>query len=268
MQMKETLRNYIIKLLQTNVSPKFLLKLKKIHYFILLRKFSCVQEPCLKVVRLLINDGDCAVDVGANIGVYTKYLSWLVGHSGLVYSIEPIPSTFEILASNIKLLKLDNVKQINCAISESDITQTMEIPLDERGFENHYLARIVKAGGGEKSGQLIVQATSIDSLFCKTDQRITFIKIDTEGHELSCIKGALGTINKYRPSLLIEISSDLSDAASDGSQIKNILKEYGYQMWHFDEKKLLLVPANGSSVNYFFLTAEHIQTLQKHGMML
>src|SRR5205085_124602 len=61
---------------------RVLQKLKKIHYAKALRAASELGEPDLKVVRHLVGPGSHVIDVGANFGVYTKFLAELVQPSG------------------------------------------------------------------------------------------------------------------------------------------------------------------------------------------
>lgn len=142
MMFKSCLLDMTIKLLTRILSPESFMKLAKFHYARLLKHFSEEQEQDLKIVRYIISAGDYIVDVGANIGVYTKFLSNWVGKTGSVYSIEPIPSTYDVLTFNIKHLHLDNVKPVNCAISESNGHVVMDIPIDDRGLLDHYTASI------------------------------------------------------------------------------------------------------------------------------
>jgi 23S rRNA U2552 (ribose-2'-O)-methylase RlmE/FtsJ len=77
-------------LIRRTLPVKVLQFVKKIHYSRLLRSFSEKDEIDFKVIKYIVNLGDYVVDIGANIGVYTKYLSERVGSLGRVYSIEPI----------------------------------------------------------------------------------------------------------------------------------------------------------------------------------
>src|SRR5687767_1910242 len=92
--------------------------LKKIHYARMLESFSLEDQPDLKIVHLLVQPGDYTIDVGAHIGIYTKNLSELVGASGRVFSVEPVPTTYDILCSNIRTFHLNNCEPINCAMSD------------------------------------------------------------------------------------------------------------------------------------------------------
>ena len=136
--------------------------IKKRHYLRLLCSSSLEKEPELRVIRYLVKTGDSIIDIGANVGVYTKILSELIGPDGHVYSIEPFPSTFEILCYNVRKLRLDNVEPINVAVSDSQAVVTMAIPYDLSGAETHYRASIVKDQADTREETTNVQAITID----------------------------------------------------------------------------------------------------------
>lgn len=258
------LRDNLIKAAVKILPSKASLSLMKRYYNRLISNFLEEKEPDLFLVRYLVHEKNCVLDIGANIGVYTKYLSRWVGDDGLVYSIEPVPSTFEILCSNIKVLQLNNARLLNCAISDSDGFVTMEIPIDERGIENHYEARIVGMPSNRDLRFVQVKSMTIDSVLNGSEHRIDFIKIDTEGHEFSCIKGAVKTIKKWEPALLIEISSDPDDTTSEGFQLLDFLKIYDYHPWWLNGKSIRMRQAGDKSCNYFFLKSKHIDSVRRY----
>jgi protein-L-isoaspartate O-methyltransferase len=53
-----------------------------------------------------LREGDCVVDIGANIGYYALMEARLVGSYGKVYAIEPVSYNFQLLENNIQLKKL------------------------------------------------------------------------------------------------------------------------------------------------------------------
>src|ERR1700724_4253990 len=57
----------------------------------------------------LLNEGDIAVDIGANIGVYTLNMAQRIGAMGKVYAFEPEPTNFELLTKNVRENNLTNV---------------------------------------------------------------------------------------------------------------------------------------------------------------
>jgi len=238
--------------------------IKKRHYLRLLCSSLLEKEPELRVVRYLVKPGDTVIDIGANVGVYSKILSELVGPDGHVYSIEPFPSTFEILCYNVRKLRLDNVEPINIAISDSEAVVTMALPYDSSGTETHYRASIVTDYAEEgKSETANVQATTIDSRFLSASGTISFIKCDVEGHELACIKGAAKFLARSQPAWLIEVSGEPDDTDSAAHNVFKILQDQGYFAWWYDGSKLRKRRPGDKSTNYFFLKDNHIDILNK-----
>lgn len=238
--------------------------IKKRHYLRLLRSSLLEKEPELRVVRYLVKPGDSVIDIGANVGVYSKILSELVGSDGHVYSIEPFPPTFEILSYNVRKLRLDNVEPINVAVSDSQAVVTMALPYDSSGAETHYRASIItdRAEKG-KTETTNVQATTIDSRFLSAAGTISFIKCDVEGHELACIKGAVKFLARSQPAWLIEVSGEPDDTDSAAHSIFKILHNRGYFAWWYDGSKLRKRRPGDKSTNYFFLKDNHIDILNK-----
>src|SRR5881296_3836076 len=76
-------------------------------------------EPEFKLLSSIVSPGDWVIDVGANIGHYTKQFSELVGSEGRIFALEPVPDTFALLAANASLFKYRNVTLLNVAASES-----------------------------------------------------------------------------------------------------------------------------------------------------
>ena len=238
--------------------------IKKRHYLRLLRSPSSEKEPELRVVRYLVKPGDTVIDIGANVGVYTKILSELVGADGHVYSIEPFPPTFEILCYNLRKLGLDNVEPINVAVSDSEAVVTMAIPYNSSGAETHYRASIITDCPEEgKTETANVQAITIDSRYLSASGAISFIKCDVEGHEPACIKGAAKFLARTQAAWLIEVSGEPDDANSAAHNVFKTLHDYGYSAWWYDGNELVKRRPGDKSTNYFFLKDNHIDTLKK-----
>jgi hypothetical protein len=52
---------------------------------------------------------------------------------------------------------------------------------------------------------LCVEMRGLDDICAPVSGKISFIKIDVEGHELDVIRGGEATIRQHRPNLLVEI---------------------------------------------------------------
>jgi FkbM family methyltransferase len=244
--------------------------LKKRHYSLALRALRSSDEADLEIVRHIVKAGDYVIDVGANFGLYTKFLSDLVGGNGKVFSIEPIPLTFKILSSNIKELGLGNVSPMNLAISDMEGLVEMEIPRYETGGKNYYQSSIT-THGSENHGRRVkierVMAKTIDDLFYNMSSQITFIKLDVEGHELNCINGSSKVRERSGAALLVEISDNPDELGSCAYRIFEILISEGYAPYWYDGLKLKPRTARDYSINYFFLTANHSAALKTKGLI-
>lgn len=238
--------------------------LKKIHYARTLESFSLEDQPDLKIVQLLVQPGDYAIDIGANIGVYTKNLSELVGGNGKVFSVEPVPSTYEILCSNVRKLRMNNTETINCAISDSPGTVTMEIPRYSTGGEDFYQAQIVKSDGQQKQNvrRVSVEAITIDSKFAAIAKKVSFVKCDVEGHDLACIRGAKNFLEQSSAAWLIEVSGNPDNSQSQASALFKLFVEKNYLIWWFDGIYLKRRTTGDKSTNYFFLRENHVEILR------
>lgn len=61
-----------------------------------------------QLLKSILSDGAVVVDAGANIGVYSQFLSHCVGPTGVVHSFEPSPDNFKRLRAATR--KLSNVQ--------------------------------------------------------------------------------------------------------------------------------------------------------------
>lgn len=242
-------------------------KLMGRHYYRALRDFREGEEADMSVVRYLVAPGETAIDIGANIGIYTRLLSGLAGPDGRVVSFEAVPSTHSILARNVERLALGNVRVLNYAISEADGNAEMEIPAF-RGFYRAQLAAGGDAGSGgpgPKGRRVPVETRTLDSLFGGYALPIAFVKCDIEGHELSCIRGAGNLLDRHAPAWLIEIGGDPDATDSNGGRLFEEFRRRGYGAFWFDGKELRARAPGDASINYFLLKKEHIRRLEERG---
>lgn len=255
--------NKMLKSFLHRILPEMFLKLlKKTHYCRLLRKYSEKEEPDFAIVKYLVKRGQTVVDIGANVGFYTKLLSELVAEDGLVISIEPIPETFSILSSCVSRLGLKNVMLLKYAVSDKNGYAMMEVPKYDTGGFNYYQSRIIENNTEcASSKNFPVEMKTLDTLLSSCERRIAFIKCDVEGKELAVVKGAVSVITKFRPALLIEVSSDLDYINSTARELFYILQKYGYDAYLFDGRKLRRRQKSDKSINYFFLAFEHLHLI-------
>ena len=178
-------------------------ELKRLHFEKQIKSghFS-THEPEYKILHQLINPGDWVVDIGANVGHYTKRLSDLVGSNGRVIAFEPVPSTFALLSANIQLFRHQNVTLVNGAVSDDLGIAGMTMPVFDTGLTNYYEARI----SDHADYALTVLTIPLDA-FVAT-RRIALVKIDVEGHEAFVLRGMKHIIELSHPILIVETESE------------------------------------------------------------
>lgn len=143
---------------------------------------------------------DCSnfVDIGANIGNHSNFFERF-GSTG--WAFEPSKSNFEKLIKNAPKFKCYNV-----ALSDSD--GEAELVTFESCLGNNYLksafdGKINDWGTGASTE--MIKVTTLDSFNIVSP---TLIKIDVEGSELKVLNGAIQTLKKYNPVVVIEIHTD------------------------------------------------------------
>lgn len=189
-----------------------------------------------QILRTLVFEGDCVVEIGSNIGAYTLTLADQVGKRGLVYAFEPFRKIFQIMNANLALQGYGNVvtKQLGIAGKRQFIS--VKAP-DLNDFTNLGAARVFYQQKEEISrvpfdGFEEIEVETLDNLHLSCGQtseagskKVDFIKIDTEGMELEVVQGGLGLINAHQP--LIYVESQPYFQAGDDSFLRK-MREYGY----------------------------------------
>jgi FkbM family methyltransferase len=210
------------------------------HYQNQLKHYPLSEEPDLLGCKALLRPGDTVLDVGANIGVYTRFCSEFVGPTGQVHSLEPIPETFSYLTSNVRALGLANVTCHNLAASDKDQDQAaMSVPQYSTGGANIYEATL------SDNGDIPVKTTRLDTLFPNLSPRL--IKCDVEGHEVACINGALELIARCRPRWVVEVSNP---------RTFEVFASLNYDPFIYDQGSFRPATPTDKVPNFFFLPRE------------
>ena len=169
----------------------------------------------MKYIKSLYNGNQKLVvfDVGANVGHYSEYVSSVFGSNTDIYAFEPAKKTFNSLVENCK--NNNNIKPINLGISDQEATIVLNYNPNLTGVSSIYVTKNQDLLQNENNLTEEIKVVTIDS-FCATNQieRINFLKIDIEGHEVSALIGAKKMI--------------------DNGQIDHIQFEFG--AWNIESK--------------------------------
>jgi len=200
-----------------------------------------IWEPHLHVLfDRYIKKDHVVIECGAHIGTHTIKLARLAYH---VYAFEPMPATNKVLHRNLQLNTAGNVTVFQEGVSDrSGITTFRGIPFGNPG------ASYLDNNPMEYSSDLprpiesiTVSLRTIDSLNL---DRLDFMKIDIEGYESLAIKGAMNTICKYRPVIVMEVwknSNNETDIEHTKYKFKNLLS-IGYTVSYIGGPDYLFLP--------------------------
>lgn len=133
-----------------------------------------------------------ALDVGAHVGAVAIYLGRKFEQ---VIAFEAVPTTFEFLRRNTD--DLANVTALNVAVGPA-AGETYLSHYPRHGQLSH-VAPDTDIPKTERVGPIPVVA--IDDMDLSD---LSFIKIDVEGFELPVLEGARRTIERFRPTILVE----------------------------------------------------------------
>lgn len=152
-------------------------------------------EAELRFLSRLVPRGRAAVDVGANKGVYTHFLSRLCPR---VHAFEPNPKMFALLCRTLPA----NARAYQIALSDGAAASgELIVPIYGTVFSNVGASLNPRKKAG-RHGTVEVACRTLDS-FGFTD--VGFIKIDVEGFEAAVLSGARETIARERPVILVEM---------------------------------------------------------------
>lgn len=132
------------------------------------------------------------LDIGANIGNHSLYWALECGAKN-IYAFEPVKDTFAILKKNIALNELEDVvKLFNLGVGEKN----SRADICEYSLENIGGTKLRDNSEGK------IEICAIDEMNIK--ESVSLMKIDVEGYEVQVLRGAINTIKKYMPYIMIE----------------------------------------------------------------
>jgi FkbM family methyltransferase len=134
-----------------------------------------------KLLRRILVPGAVVVDAGANVGIYSQFLSRCVGPTGIVHSFEPAPDNFRRLRAATR--NLSNVHLSEAAVGERS-GQT-KLYLSDKLNVDH---RAYKADDDSRQS-VPTEMVALDDYF-KPGERVDLLKMDIQGYELHALRGA------------------------------------------------------------------------------
>lgn len=209
-------------------------------------------EPELLIIRHFVTRDNMAIDIGGSFGIYTIFLSELVGPQGMVVTFEPGDFSFSLLSKNMKLNNLENVSIHKLALSDA----AGSVPLYH--IENSPVNFSLGGANGVESE--MVPAARLDEIMDIHDGRVvSFIKIDVEGYEAIVFEGARVTIESMKPVIMFEVAhSAISRARLEPSAPYTFLSEIGYLFYQYSDAGKFISCVAPQEGNIFAVHKEHL----------
>ena len=164
-------------------------------------------------------------DVGANMGLYALLCASMFEPKA-VHAFEPTPSTVEVARRAVRANELDVTVE---ALALGDRNGSAELHFSPTSDETNSLVE------GFQSGQktVTVPVRRMDDHVAKTGVHPTVMKIDVETHEPAVLAGAIETIERDRPAMVIEV---LHRRGRDhGIEITSAMAGHGYSYYPLGE---------------------------------
>ena len=191
-----------------------------------------IHEPLVtKVFKKEIKKGNVVLDIGAHIGYYTLIAAKLVGENGKVFAFEPEPTNFNLLERNVKANGYKNVILVQKAVSNK--TGKIKLYLSEDNTGDH---RIYDSHDGRRP--IEIEAIRLDDYFKNREEKIDFIKIDTQGSEAWAIQGMPLLLRRNRVKIITEFEPPLlRKSGVEPREYLDILSEYGFKLYQINDQE-------------------------------
>ena len=174
----------------------------------------------LGAFQAFVQPGMVVYDIGANIGLYSRFFITRFG-AGQVVAFEPLSDNLAQLDKNLELGKIrDRVQLVPYALGDSDGREDFQV--DDLSFASSTLARVTDgaAAQGRKQYGLgpktaVVTCRRLDSVIA--EMRLPppdVIKIDVEGAEDLVLLGATECLSNTRPKIVMELHGVTSARAA------------------------------------------------------
>jgi len=155
------------------------------------------EENLIDIIKDEIN---YSLDIGANTGKYSKLL--LEKTNTKLYSFEPLPKAYKELYK-LKKIYSNRFDCFNFAIGQNCSSKYIyhSNKISEKAFLIKNLEKLSFIGNKNKK-KTLVKVKSLDSISHFFDQKIDFIKIDTEGYEKNVLDGGTKFLFKHKPKFI------------------------------------------------------------------
>jgi FkbM family methyltransferase len=186
--------------------------------------FGIENEP-REALYCLVKNGATVIDVGTNIGETLLNFA-KINRDGRNIGFEPVPYLYEKALKNIGLNGSANVELVNKGLSSRKET------LSFREAGEHNSGGIFLTRDNVSDAGRAVEVTTLDDFVVENQvEDISLIKIDVEGFEMEVLRGASKTLERWRPTMFVEIDNNfLTRQNTSAAAVFERFVSHGYRI--------------------------------------
>ncbi|MGO4708953.1 FkbM family methyltransferase [Chryseobacterium sp. 2TAF14] len=192
-------------------------------------------EPELVWIKEYLQNDAVIFDIGANVGTFLYQFENKLNHKN-IYAFEPNKKL------NIRLKRLFPTMNISSvALSDENTTAQFKVPIIKGKMvaSRGTLNTSYKEKDEENSYTETVEVVKLDDWAkSKNIKKIDFIKIDVEGNEMKTLFGGKESIQKFRPTLMVEMEQRHHDQPI-WSEISEV-ESWGFEAHYLNRKKFIV----------------------------
>jgi FkbM family methyltransferase len=181
-----------------------------------------VWEP--EIIEFLMSrcgDGDI-VHAGTFFGDFLPALSQSSAEGSRIWAFEPNPENYRCAFITTYINGLQNVELINAGLGERQGSLQM-VTIDTDGKSLGGASRMVRqTDEGSREGSISVEVVTVDEVI-PSERNISIIQLDVEGFEEPALAGALKSIRRCKPILILE-------SLPDEDWLSTNILQLGYRM--------------------------------------
>lgn len=168
-----------------------------------------------------------AIDGGANVG---RWAIAMAPHFDSVFAFEPVDFSYQAMRKHLEIERCDNVYPIQTALLDRECMVQMKSPPKRSASTAFYAQQ-------SANGQRAIRIDILNLEDCG------LIKLDLEGAELRALYGAVRTLERCKPVLIIEVvPKQLMRYLDSAERLHAFLLKRGYKMHRTEEPNRIYLP--------------------------
>lgn len=180
------------------------------------------QEPVRRASIEYCKKRDVAIDIGANVGLWTRDLCQFFQR---VHAFEPVEDFRACLVKNVPAT---NLKIYDCALGAENTRIDMIITPENTGHTHVDPASL---------GRGSIQMNRLDDMNLPAPD---YIKLDCEGYEFNIVRGGENYIKQFRPIIVVEQKFHKDTGIVDNGETVDLLQSWGAQVLRKVNNDLIL----------------------------